>query len=814
MSSLKLKSELLKKIKPVLSENAMKVLSKRYLKKDNDGNPAEEPGEMFFRVAENIAPADKIYDKNANIDEVIKEFYTMMANLDFLPNSPTLMNAGRPLQQLSACFVLPVEDSMESIFEALKHTALIHKSGGGTGFSFSRLRPSNDSVKSTNGVSSGPVSFMQVFNAATEAIKQGGTRRGANMGMLRVDHPDIMKFITCKDITTNLTNFNISVALTKEFMDAVEAGKEYNLYNPRTKEAAGRLNAREVFNKIVEQAWKNGEPGIVFIDRMNEYNPTPAIGMIESTNPCGEQPLLPYEACNLGSVNLSHFVKDGDVDWQKLESTVKSAVHFLDNVIDMNNYPIDKIGEVTRSNRKIGLGVMGWADMLFELGIAYNSEQAVKLAEKVMSFIEENSHKMSEEIALKRGAFSNFKNSIYKDGNPIRNATVTTIAPTGTIGLIADASGGVEPLFGLVYKRANCLDKAEMYIVNKYFEKAVKDAGIYSEELMDKVAKEGTVQHIDEIPERLKKVFVTAHDITPEDHIRMQAAFQKYVDNAVSKTVNFTHNATKEDVSKAYMLSYKLGCKGVTVYRDGSRQDQVLISSNTESASASSAAAPSASAASGSASSSSGSAVAVSASNGGYTSVEVQKPKGNIVRKRPRKVVGSTLLMHTGCGKMYVTVNEDENGNVFEVFTQLGKSGGCISTQTEAIARLISLALRSGVDAHKIVEQLKGIRCPSPTLTEGGAILSCPDAIAKAIESYISEKENPTLFDNGGKDGSKQVSVSAASVSAGANKEKVYSFKSSGNSEGACPQCPECGEMLEFAEGCVVCKSCGYSKCF
>ena len=765
-----LMKKLLEKIKPTLNENAMKVLSKRYLKKDNNGNPIEEPGEMFFRVAENIAQADKIYDKDKNIDDLTEEFYTMMANLDFLPNSPTLMNAGRQLQQLSACFVLPVEDSMESIFETLKHTALIHKSGGGTGFSFSRLRPSNDSVKTTNGVSSGPVSFMQVFNAATEAIKQGGTRRGANMGMLRIDHPDVMQFITCKDITTNLTNFNISVALTNEFMDAVEGDKDYNLYNPRTKEVAGKLHAREVFDKIVTQAWKNGEPGIVFIDRMNEKNPTPEIGLIESTNPCGEQPLLPYEACNLGSINLSHFVKDGKIEWDRLEQTIKSAVHFLDNVIDMNNYPIPKIGEITRSNRKIGLGVMGWADMLFQLNTPYNSSEAVILAEKVMSFIEEKSHKASEEIASKRGAFPNFKNSIYKDGNPIRNATTTTIAPTGTIGLIANASGGVEPMFALVYKRANCLDKAEMFIINPYFEKAIKDAGIYSEELMTKIAQEGTIQHIEEIPEKIRKVFVTAHDILPEDHIRMQAAFQKYVDNAVSKTVNFTHEATKEDVKKAYILSYKLGCKGVTVYRDGSRQDQVLISANT---------------------------------NKDKKETPVSETPVKKARLRPKKVLGSTLLMHTGCGKMYVTINEDSEG-VFEVFTQLGKSGGCTATQSEAIARLISLALRSRVETSKIIEQLKGIRCPSPTLTEGGAILSCPDAIAKALESYISEKEMPNLFNE------KQTSTSSVTKS----EKKQYKSKASGNSEGTCPQCPECGEMLEFAEGCVVCKSCGYSKCF
>lgn len=774
MSTQTLKEKLLEKIKSTLNENATKVLSKRYLKKDNEGNPIEQAEDLFFRVAENIAQADKIYDKDSNLDKTIEEFYTMIANLDFLPNSPTLMNAGRPLQQLSACFVLPVDDSMESIFETLKHTALIHKSGGGTGFSFSRLRPSNDAVKSTNGVSSGPVSFMQVFNAATEAIKQGGTRRGANMGMLRIDHPDVMKFIVCKDVGTQLTNFNISVALTKEFMEAVEDDEDYNLYNPRTKEVVGRLHAREVFDKIVTQAWKNGEPGIVFIDRMNEYNPTPDIGTIESTNPCGEQPLLPYEACNLGSINLSHFVKNGKIEWKRLETIVKSAVHFLDNVIDMNNYPITKIGETTRANRKIGLGVMGWADMLFQLKMPYNSPEAILLAEKLMNFIETKSHQASEEIALHRGAFPNFKESIYKDGNPIRNATTTTIAPTGTIGIIANASGGVEPIFALVYKRANCLDKAEMFIVNPYFEEALKDANIYSDKLMEKVAKEGTIKHIKEIPEKIRRVFVTAHDISPEDHIRMQAAFQKYTDNAVSKTVNFAHDATKEDVSKAYMLSYKLGCKGVTVYRDGSREDQVLVSANS---------------------------TPDKKEQTGVLALPVKRE-----RLRPKKITGSTLLMHTGCGKMYVTINEDNEG-VFEVFTQLGKSGGCQATQSEAIARLISLALRSGVDTARIVAQLRGIRCPSPTLTENGAILSCPDAIAKALESYISEKDEPNLFD-----ASDTVTPTVAKNSE--EKVKTYKPSSSGNSEGACRQCPECGEMLEFAEGCVVCHSCGYSKCF
>ncbi|GAB1402716.1 vitamin B12-dependent ribonucleotide reductase [Elusimicrobiota bacterium] len=767
-----LKEELFEKIGLAVSENGKTVLAKRYLKKDVNGNLIENEKELFWRVAENIAQADKIYDKDANIDETIREFYTVMANLYFLPNSPTLMNAGRPLQQLAACFVLPVEDSMESIFETLKNTALIHKSGGGTGFSFSRLRPSNDSVKSTNGVSSGPVSFMQVFNAATEAIKQGGTRRGANMGILRVDHPDIMNFIVCKDKSDSLNNFNISVAITNEFMSAVEDDEDYNLYNPRTKEIAGKLRAREVYNKIVEQAWKNGEPGIVFIDKMNATNPTIEIGEIESTNPCGEQPLLPYESCNLGSINLSCFVKDEEVDWDKLEKVVKVAVHFLDNVIDMNNYPITKIGEITRSNRKIGLGVMGWADMLVQMGIPYNSPEAIILAEKVASFVQTKSHEFSQEMALKRGAFPNFKYSIYKKGNPVRNATTTTIAPTGTIGIIADASGGIEPLFALVYKRANCLDNNEMFIVNPYFEKIAKDLGFYSKELMDKIAQKGTIHGMKEIPEKIRRVFVTSHDISPEDHIRMQAAFQKFVDNAVSKTVNFANSATKEDVDKAYMLSYKLGCKGVTVYRDGSRSMQVLnVGDKKESA-----------------------------------EIVQAQPVERKPRRRPSTVRGSTRLIRTSCGHMYITINEDDEC-AFEVFAQLGKSGGCKSAQAEAISRLVSLALRSRVAIQEVITQLKSIRCDSPTFGEDGAILSCPDAIAKALESYLSEKTDPDLF------AEKKTQINENNKYSDTVSKKTKMLEPSNiEDEMQNMRCPECGDKLMFREGCLSCV-CGYSKC-
>jgi ribonucleoside-diphosphate reductase alpha chain len=740
-----------------LEKNALTVLQKRYLRKDENGNIIESPKDLFYRVAKNIAQADKIYDDSADVVALTKEFYIAMSSLDFLPNSPTLMNAGRHMQQLSACFVLPIEDSMDSIFETLKNTALIHKSGGGTGFSFSRLRPNRDIVKTTSGVSSGPISFMHIFNSATEAIKQGGVRRGANMGMLRVDHPDILEFIVCKDKNDSLNNFNISVAITKEFMDALRNNVNYNLYNPRNMKIVDQLNAKDVFNKIVEQAWKNGEPGIVFIDRINNKNPTPAIGLIESTNPCGEQPLLPYESCNLGSINLGHFVKNSTVDWEKLEEIVKVAVHFLDNVIDMNNYPIREIAEISRSNRKIGLGVMGWADLLLYLGISYGSKKSLVLAEKLMSFIQSVSHKASEELAIKRKPFQNFKKSIYANGIHMRNATTTTIAPTGTIGIIASASGGIEPLFALVYKRAQCLDNEEMYEINPYFEKTAKEKGFYSTTLMDKISKTGSIHNFKEIPEDIKKLFVTSHDITPEEHIKMQAAFQKFTDNAVSKTVNFSNSATKEDVEKVYVLSYEMGCKGVTVYRDGSRDVQVLNIANKK-----------------------------------ERQIQIRETKP---RTRPIKATGFTFLMHTGCGKMYVTVNEDKGG-ACEVFTQLGKSGGCASSQAEAISRLISLALRSGINQNKIIEQLKGIRCPSPTLAEGGAILSCADAVAKALESYNREKIAPELFEQ-------KMYVS----------EAPKTQQSSANLSGACPQCQECGEMLTFAEGCAVCRGCGYSKC-
>jgi ribonucleoside-diphosphate reductase alpha chain len=562
---------------PALSRNALTVLERRYLKRDREGKILETPAQMFRRVADSIAAAEKIFSAKADIAKLADQFYKMMAALEFLPNSPTLMNAGRDLGQLSACFVLPVGDSMEEIFDALKYTALIHKSGGGTGFSFSRLRPANDLVMTTTGISSGPISFMRVFDAATETIKQGGTRRGANMGILRVDHPDIMDFIMCKAENDTLHNFNISVGLTESFMAAVEKDEKYDLINPRNGQSVGTLDARRVFDRIVRQAWQNGEPGIVFLDRLNRDNPTPHLGMIESTNPCGEQPLLPYESCNLGSINLGKMVKDGAVDWTRLKDVIYLSVHFLDNVVEINKYPLPEIAAITLGNRKIGLGVMGWADMLIMLGISYDSEEARQLAGEVMQFINDSGHRASRKLARERGAFANFKNSVYdqKREPPIRNATVTTIAPTGTISIIANASSGIEPVFAVSYVR-QVMDNDTLLEVHPLFEKTARERGFYSPELMQRIAKHATIRDMEEIPADIRKIFITAHDISPEAHIRMQAAFQKYTDNAVSKTVNFPNNATIDDVAQVFWLAYKLDCKGVTIYRDGSRPLQVL----------------------------------------------------------------------------------------------------------------------------------------------------------------------------------------------------------------------------------------------
>ena len=548
----------------MLSKNSLTVLEKRYL------IPGERPEDLFLRVANNVSEADALYfgDRTKSAEE----FYNLMSSLDFLPNSPTLMNAGRELQQLSACFVLPVDDSIEGIFDAVKNMALVQKSGGGTGFSFSRLRPKNDEVKSTKGVSSGPVSFMAVFNAATEAIKQGGTRRGASIGILRVDHPDILEFIRCKNDHKSFNNFNISVAVTDAFMEAYGSGKVYDLINPKTGMPTGSLKARDVFAEIVENSWEHGDPGLIFIDRLNQYNPTPLIGAYEACNPCGEQMLLPFESCNLGSINLSNLFEKGEINWLKLDKIVEIAVHFLDNVIDMNKYTLPQIEHMTKSNRKIGLGVMGFADLLIKLRIAYGSDKSFKLAHEIMGRIQEDAKTASITLGKARGSFPNFAMSLYAEVGAMRNATVTTIAPTGTLSIIAGCSSGIEPVFALAFVR-HILDGQKLLEINPLFEKAAKSGGYY--DLLDEVATKG-LQNVIGIPEFDKSIFITAHDVLPEAHVKMQAAFQAHVDNAVSKTVNFPHDATVDEVRRVYEMAYKLGCKGITIYRDRSRSSQVL----------------------------------------------------------------------------------------------------------------------------------------------------------------------------------------------------------------------------------------------
>ena len=563
---------------PKLTFNAIKVLERRYLLRDETGKVRETPAQMFRRVAKTIASVEKAYGySDKEIRKFEEEYYRMMFNLEFLPNSPTLMNAGTEIGQLSACFVIPVEDSIKSIFEGVLYMALIHKSGGGTGFSFSKLRPKGDIVKSTEGIASGPVSFMRVYDVATDVIKQGGKRRGANMGILRVDHPDIFEFITAKAREGFLTNFNLSVAATDEFMKAVENDEIFELVNPRTNKVVKKIKAREIWHSIVFMAWKTGDPGVIFIDEINRHNPTPHVGAIEATNPCGEQPLLPFESCNLGSINLAKMVEDGKINWDKLGETVRKAVRFLDNVIDANKYPLPEIEKMTKANRKIGLGVMGFADMLIQLGIPYDSEEAVQTAEKVMKFITEEARKTSVELGEEKGSFPNFSGSVWekKGYKAMRNATVTTVAPTGTISIIAGCSSGIEPLFAIAYIR-NVMEGTQLLEVNQYFEQKTKEIGIYSKQLMEKVAKYGSIQKMKEIPEDLKRVFVTALDIAPEWHVKMQAAFQKYTDNAVSKTVNLPHDATIKDVENVFWLAYKLKCKGITVYRYGSKKEQVL----------------------------------------------------------------------------------------------------------------------------------------------------------------------------------------------------------------------------------------------
>ena len=735
---------------PIINENAKIVLERRYQRKDTEGHVYETPKELFWRVASAIAEEEDKYGNSTYKPAALaREFYDLMTSYRFLPNSPTLMNAGTGLGQLAACFVLPVGDSIEDIFDAVKHAAMIHKSGGGTGFSFSRLRAKDSVVGSTGGVASGPLSFLRIFNCATEQIKQGGTRRGANMGILRVDHPDIMEFIKAKERDGDLNNFNLSIGLTETFMRAVEKKQDYDLIAPNSGEKIGSLGARDVFNILVQKAWESGDPGIVFLDRINRDNPTPKQGEIESTNPCGEQPLLPYEACNLGSINLGKcYAKgqnghDAEIDWEELKRIVHLSVRFLDNVIDASIYPLDQITETVGKNRKIGLGVMGWADLLYQLGIPYNSQTAVDLAERVMKFVHDEARSASKKLAAERGAFPAYDESVFGEANlgPYRNATTTTIAPTGTLSIIGGCSSGVEPLFALSFVR-NVMDNDKLVETNPFFEAAVKDADAYSAKLMEEIAKVGSIRKMEHLPEDIRRVFVTSMDIEPIWHLKMQAAFQKFTDNAVSKTVNLPNSATKEDIWDIYWKAYEYGCKGVTVYRDGSKTSQVLCTGD------------------------------------GDKKQDDKKAGVSVVKDRPDVIYGFTQKIATGLGVLFLTVNEVDN-KPFEVFATIGKSGGSITAKAEAIGRLVSLALRSGVGVREIVQQLKGIGGENPKFMKKHLVKSIPDAIAYVFESRYLQGDHVD-----GKVGA-------------LNREL----------------CPDCGEPLVFEEGCHICKSCAYTKC-
>jgi len=827
-----------------LSENARIVLARRYLKKDGKGRPTEEPEQMFWRVARVIAEEDRKYGASEGaVDALAREFYRLMTKRLFEPNSPTLMNAGRPLGQLSACFVLPVEDALSNgkngIYDTLRSMALVHQSGGGTGFAFSRLRPTNDVVNSTMGVASGPVSFMKLYDASTEVVKQGGTRRGANMGILRVDHPDIRDFVTCKLDVTQITNFNISVAVTDAFMEAVKAGTSYDLISPRSGEVVGQENAQEIFDLIVHGAWATGEPGVFFIDKANAYNPVPHLGSYEATNPCGEQPLLPYDVCNLGSVNVGLFVRaevpesapwQDRLDWDALRSVVHLSVHFLDNVIDANNYPLPEIHDLAHRIRRIGLGVMGYADLLVRIGVPYNSEDGIQVARELMRFIDDEGRRASERLAEVRGVFPEWARSIwgpdetcarFPDGERVRpmrrvrNCNVNTVAPTGTISIFADCSGGIEPLFAVAFMRNQA--GVLMPDVNNDFIAIAQKQGWYSEDLMKRIAEEGHI-HFDEVPAETQRVFVTAHDITPEWHIRTQAAFQEFVDSAISKTCNFAREATEAQVREIYLMAYDLNCKGVTVYRDASRPMQVLSTGKTTKDVSSAPAGTSA-----------------------VTDLEAQLADARErlhryehkieelrmqledaearlqtrrhKRTRPAALKGTTRRMPSPLGDLYVTVNEDETGKPFEVFATLGKAGGAAMADVEGIGRLISLALRSGVPIADVVQQLRGIACDRAVGLGPNKVLSVPDAIAQALAQHMQEKlgVQQELLPFGG--AAAAAPAPAPAPAYGATQQQAAMDFGYDPGETFIGTCPECSSGLQFTEGCVKCLACGYSEC-
>ncbi|HEX9054761.1 MAG TPA: vitamin B12-dependent ribonucleotide reductase [Gemmatimonadales bacterium] len=811
-----------------LSPNALTVLEKRYLIKDDAGKPVETPSDLFWRVARTIAEPDRRYGASAGAVEALADaFYGLMADRLFMPNSPTLMNAGRPLGQLSACFVLPVDDAISNgrsgIYDTLRAMALVHQSGGGTGFSFSRLRPKNDIVRSTMGVASGPVSFMSLYDASTDVVKQGGTRRGANMGILRVDHPDILEFIACKDDITKITNFNISVAVTDAFMRAVEADGTYDLIHPKTQQVVGQLEAREVWRKIIHGAWRTGEPGVFFIDRANHYNPVPHLGAYEATNPCGEQPLLPYDVCNLGSINLGGFVRNGQIDWDQLRRAVHLATHFLENVIDANQYPLPEITELAQRIRRIGLGVMGLADLFVRLGVAYDSEEGVALGRKIQQFVDEEAKVESERLATHRGVFPEWERSIWgpdqscargpngervRPMRRLRNCNVTTVAPTGTISIITNCSSGIEPLFAVAFMRNQA--GALMPDVSEDFVAIAREEGWYSEDLMRRIAEAGHI-NFPEVPARWQRVFVTANHIKPEWHIRMQAAFQEFNDSAISKTCNFANDATEEYVEEIYRQAYRLGCKGVTVYRDGSREAQVL-STGATAKKVKEAVGGAEVVVQREAADLHGELAELRAENERLRKIVHELEAENLQRRqkrsRPELLRGTTRRLETPLGTLYVTITEDERGQPFEIFMSLGKAGGALMADVEALGRLISLALRSGIPMAEIYRQIRGISSDRTIGLGANKVLSVPDAVGIAIERWMQDKQGvqqellPGLAESGADAPVvQQVTMGAEQMTFGGMQQTL---------SGACP---DCGSQLEFAEGCMKCHVCGFSEC-
>ena len=826
-----------------LSQNARTVLEKRYLVKDKTGKAVETPEDMFWRVATVVAEADRRYGAtDAELTAVARTFYELMTQRRFEPNSPTLMNAGRPLGQLSACFVLPVSDALsnghDGIYDTLRSMALIHQSGGGTGFSFSRLRPKGSMVRSTTGVASGPVSFMNLYDASTDAVKQGGTRRGANMGILRVDHPDLLEFIACKEDLTKVVNFNISVGVTDSFMKALEAGTSYDLVDPVTKQVTGQLNAKDVWDKMILGAWRTGEPGVFFIDEANRYNPVPHLGDYEATNPCGEQPLLPYDVCNLGSINVGHYVQNGQMNWESFAQDIHLSAHFLDNIIDANKYPLPEIDSLAKRIRRIGLGVMGFADALIRLGLAYDSWEGVEFGRRVMEFVDVEGKKESERLAKERGAFPEWSQSIWgpdttcaRDASGarirpmqmLRNCNVTTVAPTGTISIIAGCSSGLEPLFAVAFMRNQA--GAMMPDVNEDFVAIARAERWYSEALMERIAKTGSVEH-PEVPVKWQRVFVTANAIAPEWHIQMQAAFQAHCDSAISKTTNFAYTATLDDVRKIYELAWKSHCKGVTVYRDGSRDGQVLSTGATETAKAERVG-------SGAAGAESkremgelaGHLAEVVAENERLKKLLFEAEAENLHRRqkraRPDTPLRSTSIRKdTPLGVMFVHITEDDKGQPFEVFINLGKAGGSAMADAEAVGRLLSLALRSGIPLNEIHRQLRGISSDKAVGLGPNKVLSVPDAIGIALEDWMRMKQGvqqelltsststPAIQPTSG---SRPVEVMVRNSTGG--MEQVAMFEPGNGGEAFIGTCPDCGSQLEFAEGCVKCHVCGFSEC-